>query len=59
MIVLPNEPGGTVFSSFIFTSRPRRLLYLDVDVVFALGDDLDVGTVDGLLVVLYARRPVC
>lgn len=32
--------------------------YLDVDVVFALGDDLDVGVVDGLLVVLDARRPV-
>ena len=40
------------------TSWPQ-LLYLDVDVVFALGDDLDVGIVDGLLVVLYSRRPVC
>lgn len=35
-----------------------RLLYLYVDVVLALGDDLDVGIVDGLLVVLDARRPV-
>lgn len=34
------------------------LLYLYVDVVLALGDDLDVGIVDGLLVVLDARRPV-
>lgn len=32
--------------------------YLDVDVVFALGDDLDVGVVDGLLVVLDASRPI-
>jgi len=33
--------------------------YLDVDEVLALDDDLDVGVVDRLLVVLYARRPVC
>ena len=33
--------------------------YLYVDVVFALDDDLDVGIMDGLLVVLYARRPIC
>lgn len=38
--------------------RPVLFRYLDVDVVFALGDDLDVGVVDGLLVVLDARRPV-
>ena len=33
--------------------------YLYVDVVFALDDDLDVGIMDGLLMVLYARRPIC
>lgn len=32
--------------------------HLDVDVVLALGDDLDVGAMDGLLVVLDARRPI-
>ena len=28
--------------------------YLDVDEMLALGDDLDVGIVDGLFMVLYA-----
>lgn len=32
--------------------------YLDVDVVLALDDDLDVGVMDGLLVVLDASRPI-
>lgn len=32
--------------------------YLYVDVVFALGDDLDVGVMDGLLVVLDTSRPI-
>lgn len=33
-------------------------IYLNVDVVFALDDDLDVGVMNGLLMVLYACRPV-
>lgn len=40
--------------SFIFTILVSMLVYLYVDVVFALGNDLDIGIMDGLLVVLYA-----
>lgn len=43
---------------FTFTSRASQFSYLDVDVVFALGDNLDVGRVDGLFVVLDTCRPV-
>lgn len=39
---------------FSVHSLASLLLYLYVDVVFALSDDLDVGIMDGLLVVLYA-----
>lgn len=54
------NPIGTVLQSkndcknLLLVIRASSVTYLDVDVVLALGDDLDVGVMDGLLVVLYA-----
>lgn len=47
------------YSYFCVRILASLLVYLYVDVVFALHDDLDVGVMDGLLVVLYACRPIC
>lgn len=39
-------------------SDVKTAAYLDVDVVFTLLDHVDVGIVDGLLVVLYSSGPI-
>jgi len=42
-----------------YRQHEREFVYLNVDEVLALGNDLNIGIMNGLLVVLDSRRPVC